>query len=108
MVIARNWHHTRRHSAPRHALRTVDGQRMRVSHMNHRHSMTNVCGLDGAATQSIQLHPLNIPMGICDQPEVHWPTHVAMVPDIVLALNWFVIVKIIPGRERKGEIMNYY
>lgn len=96
MEAALNWHHTRKHFVQRLSSRIFDVQHIAVYCNRPSLRTINVNELDAIAAQSIQLHHLNIPTGIDGQLMDRLQVLVAMVPDIMPALNWFAIVGIIP------------
>lgn len=101
MAVAQNWLHIRRHFVQRLASQIVDEQHI-VACCNHPfHQMINVNERDAIKVQNIRLHHLNNLMEIGVRPMVHWLMLFAMVLGIMLAQNLFVIVEIIPEKNKK-------
>lgn len=99
-VIALNWLHTRRHSAPQRASQMSDGRHTtRKCRFPH---WTDVSGHDAAAVQSIRQRPRGNPEGIGGPRVDHWPKLCVMVPDKGRVLNLFAAGKTVPRREKFG------
>lgn len=103
MEAVPNWHHIRIRFVPRLSSRIFDEQHTVVCYNRPSLRTINVNELDAIIIQSIQLHRLSIPMEIVDRQVGHWPKLVSTVLDIVLALNLFAIVEIIPKLSETKE-----
>lgn len=108
MEVVPNLHRIHIHFVQQLSWQIVDVQHI-VLYYNHPFLQTiNVNERDAIIIQSIQLHHLNILMENVFQPMVHLLVLFAMVLGIMLVLNLFVAVEIIPihnGKEIRSKLI---